>query len=305
MNEIREKKYAVILGGNRITDYVYDDVIQTKNTLYGIKHVLKGVSTVHAYSKEDGRVVFKMELVENYAYTDHVMIIKKRKKLWYVYFDSCQKVKGPFSNCSMYNDDIIVSKEIAKIVGYMYAQDEVFGMYNKKGEKILAMKYEQIIPRADGIIEVVRKQKSGLVNVEGKWIIKPIYFNIKGYFDNSFITFYDEKKDAFGAMDKCGKLLLQCEYDKIEVDEKNGLIYMRKDALYGLCKHNQGVIFTPTFRSLEKNQEVIELIGIDNKTYGYIHKLDLLLPRRYYTYYENYLKYFDGYKWRKLKYNER
>ena len=67
MSEFKEKKYAVMLDGCRITDYMYDEVINTTNTLYGIQYVQKGVTTIHAYSKEDGKLLFK-KMVNNYKF---------------------------------------------------------------------------------------------------------------------------------------------------------------------------------------------------------------------------------------------
>ena len=47
-NRIREKKYAVIIDGNRITDYCFDEVKQTDNTIYGIKIMNNASYEIHA-----------------------------------------------------------------------------------------------------------------------------------------------------------------------------------------------------------------------------------------------------------------
>ena len=64
MKEFSEKKYAIVMPWARITEYMYDDVTQTTNTVYGIEYAQKGVSKIHAYSKQDGSVLFKKEVNE-------------------------------------------------------------------------------------------------------------------------------------------------------------------------------------------------------------------------------------------------
>jgi len=297
MGNIREKKYAVMLDGIRLTEYVYDDVIQTKNTLYGVNHGMKCVSEIHAYSKENGKLLFKKD-VEDYKFFEECMIIQVPNKSYYLYFDNTQRIIGPFYEVGIEKRLIKVKKIIENI--------PLYGAYNAKGNLVLPIKYSYIWGITDEIWEVyTKKGNSGLVDVDGDYILNPITGLIDYYFDDTFIIFYNRQKNAFGAINQYGGILLDCVYDDIKVDEQKGLAYIKEDNLYGIYKNERGVIFYPTFATLEAYDKIIEVIGRDANTYGYIPELNILLPRRYYVYEKNYLKYFDGYKWRKLKYNKK
>jgi len=302
-NRIMEKKYAVIIDDNRITDYCFDEVKQTDSTIYGIKIMDNASYEIHAYLKENGKLVFRMEKVCKYEFFLKGCIIKLVNLKEYIYFDERKKVVGPFFEVNALSCDEL---EVAKIHKDNKGNTKkLYGIYNADGKIFLPIKYSYILFIADRFIEVGLNGNSGLISYAGKCILKPIYPDITYYSDYKFIVFYDEQKDSYGAINQNGDILLECEYDDIQVDEEKGVVYILKDALYGMCKFGQGVIYTPTFRHIERQGEVIELMTLDHKVYGYIPKLDLLLPRSCYTYYKNYLKYFDGYKWRKLKYNKK
>ena len=307
MSRIREKKYAVMLTeGRRITDYMYDDVIQTKTTLYGIKYIQEDIYTIHAYSKEDGSILFKMELVENFSYTENVMLITKQKNLCYVYFDSCQKVKGPFSNYRMDNDDVIVSRETERIVGFMRVKNTLYGMYNKEGVEVLPIKYKKILPKPEGIIEVEYKDKVGLVNCEGKWIVKPIYdqFEFCNLVGKTLIKCWSDDECSGGLLDIEGNVVFPCVYSKIEIDEEKSLIYAwNKDELWGVYKPNGKMIFPEISPDLWIGEHTIE-VHLNRQWFVYLPVQDLFLQKENCVFHKDYLKCFYDGKWHKLWYHD-
>lgn len=296
MYEIREKKYAVILDGRRITEYMYDDVMQTTNTLYGIKNVMKDFYVIHAYSKKDGSVLFKKE-IKKFSICDEYVIMEVSNELFYVYFDSILKIKGPFYEVESERYLITVKK--------LVNDKALYGAYNAEGNLVLPVKYNYICAISDEFLEVgYKKGKTGLVDYDGDYILYPTCEEVFYYFDDTLITYYNVTAGAYGAIDAYGREVVPCKYDEIEVDEERNLIYVLEHGLYGIYKYGQGCMFSPMFRSLSKNIEVVELMGIDHTVYGYIPKVDLLIPRNYYVYYPKYLKYFNGRKWCKLKYDK-
>lgn len=291
MNEIREKKYSVKISGKRITDYIYDDVNQATNTLYGVIYETKNIDTIHAFDKQTGRILFKKEGIKYYDRYNNYLVMELLDSKFYVYFDNIQMIRGPFDDVEIKNNFIIVKRS------------KLHGLYNTMGDRLLPIKYDYICVVSDDLLEVGYKDiKSGLVNHKGEYVLEPIYDRIDYYFDDTLIKFYNEQKDTYGVINQYGEYILPCDYEKIEVDEKRGLLYPLKRGLYGIYKHNGGFIFAPTFKSIARTSAVIELTGIDGRVYGYIPKLDKLLNRNCYVYEQNYLKYFDGCKWRRLKY---
>lgn len=306
MSTIKEKKYAVMLTeGLRITDYMYDDVIQTKSTLYGVQYVQKDICTIHAYSKKDGSVLFKMDFVENFSYTEDIMYIKMNNQRCYVYFDSCQKVKGPFSKCRLDNNDVIVSNETERIVGFERVKTSLFGMFNKEGIKVLPIKYKKILPKSEEIIEVNYKNKVGLVNSEGKWIVKPIYDDIVIYnLEETLIKCWSKDDRSYALFDKEGNAIFPCMYPEIKIDDEKYLIYVHnKEQLWGIYKPNGDLVFPEVSPSIYSRYRTVVVV-LNSQQLVYIPTLNLFLPRENCVHYKKHLKYYYNGKWRKLKYDK-
>ena len=301
-NCIKEKKYAIILDDNRITDYIYDEVAETENTLYGLQN---SNSSITAFDKENGNILFKISDVSEYEVYEGIWIIELNEHKSYVYFDEPKKIYGPFVDAKIYEEfyAVKVSRLIKDSKSNNYVK--VFGLYNIAGKLLLPIKYTRIsLDNVTCTIEVEHNGKLGLTNFYGDFVIEPIYDNLTYHWEGEIVKVYSASLGKYGAFDRSGDILFPCQYNSIEIDEKANLIYVLKDGVYGIYDLYAYEIFPPSFTKLIKCGEVLE-VKFGDQWFGYIHKLNRLFPRSSFTYYEDKLKYFDGYKWRTLKYNKK
>lgn len=298
---IREKKYAVLLEGKPITEYMYDDVASTESAFFGLIYAeQRKIWAIHAYDRISGKIIFKKENIRSEYAGDSGYKIKLEDGKQYVYFDKLRKIKGPFKSVEFERDLVIVSKLIKNDEG---EKVELFGAYHPLSGMILSIKYDYICTKFPTMLEIGYKGKRGFARYDNTYILNPIYDGINYHFGDKLISYHDIKNDKFGVISEEGKTILPCEYDRISFDQERELIYVRKGILYGIYSSEGKEIFAPIFTNYKKQGLVIEVEIGDGRDFGYIPKVDLLLPRRNFTYYNNYIRYFDGYKWRRLKYN--
>ena len=87
MSIIKDQKCAVVISGNPITEYIYDDVVGMSNTLFGLQIENNNAHTIHAYDIETGKVLFKKEEIINHETVDDCVIITLKDGRIYIYFD--------------------------------------------------------------------------------------------------------------------------------------------------------------------------------------------------------------------------
>lgn len=298
---IREKKYAILHEGKPITEYMYDDVALSESAYFGLIYAeQRKIWAIHAYDRISGKIIFKKENISSEYAGDSGYKIKLEDGKQYVYFDKLRKIKGPFKTVEFERDLVIVSKLIQNDEG---EKVELVGAYHPLFGMILPIKYDYISVKFPTILEIGYKGKIGFAKYDGSYILNPIYDSINYHFGDKLISYHCIKNDKFGIIDKEGKTFLPCKYDYLSFDEERDLIYVRKGRLYGIYSSDGKEIFAPIFTNYKKQGLVIEVKIGNGRDFGYIPEVDLLLPRRNFTYYKNYIRYFDGYKWRRLKYN--
>ncbi len=99
---------------------------------------------------------------------------------------------------------------------FVYKSDKV-GLIDKDGKEIIKPEYERISPFGkDGIAYTYKKNKVGLINTEGKVIVDNIYDYI-GHFVSGNATV--RIKNLTGIINKEGKLIVEVKYDKLTCEE--------------------------------------------------------------------------------------
>lgn len=134
------------------------------------------------------------------------------------------------------------------------------GVYNQKGEQILPEEFENcklvIYNSGDFYLTAMKVQKEGLYglyNEKGHEIVPTQFIDID--IKDNFVVVMDENK-LYGAYLSCGKKIINCEYDSIEVhgnlDEGFGYAIISKKGLFGV-KLETGIEVVPIkFKSIKK-----------------------------------------------------
>jgi hypothetical protein len=113
-------------------------------------------------------------------------------------------VAPQFSTISEFNKELIAIVSI----------DGKFGLINRKGEIILPLEYEEVIPIAYGFFNIKKNGKTGFTNKKGKVVLPPTYENIFYFTDDQFAKAQKEGRE--GIIDTTGKIVVPLKNDLSE-----------------------------------------------------------------------------------------
>ena len=183
---------------------------------------------------------------------------------------------------SEYNNvEAIKINEISSNVPYektvlKYKKDNLYGLIDFSGNKILQAEYEEIenIDYKEGYLKIKKDGLYGIATIEGKIIAKPSYYDLMadGYYSKDskyaragFIV--ETKSDEgykYGYINTRGKKVLETNYNDIMriasiEDEKSAYIITSLNGKYGLIKDGKEVL-SNEYENLEYNETINELV---------------------------------------------
>lgn len=109
--------------------------------------------------------------------------------------------------------------------------------------------------------------KEGLIDINGKVIIEPIYDEISGYFINGFMRVRNNGKA--GIINEKGEIVIPIEYDNV-LDFKNGMFTAEKSNSWGIIDVGNNTIIPFEYRRIRHFENDLALIT--KKGTGYINK---------------------------------
>jgi len=115
----------------------------------------------------------------------------------------------------------------------------------------------------------IKKQqlKEGLININGKIIIEPIYDEISGYFIYGFMRVRNNGKA--GIVNDNGEIVIPIEYDNV-LDYKNGMFTAEKNNKWGIIDSENKIVIPFEYKRIRHFEDNLALIT--NKGTGYINK---------------------------------
>ena len=136
-----------------------------------------------------------------------------------------------------------------------------WGLINFAGEEVLPTDYKEIEEKGDsGFIQIKQYRYVGLLDVTGKIVLEPKYFQI-GDFEDSYsivlgpISVYDRKRkvveaEAYGVIDGALKEVIPCCFNSIEYEKETGMFktekgYKLKDGRF-VCSIDKKKILIPS-----------------------------------------------------------
>lgn len=111
------------------------------------------------------------------------------------------------------------------------------GLINADGKEIIKPEYEKISGFGnDNLSYTYKNGLVGLINLDGKVIIENLYDYI-GHFKDGFATI--RKNGLTGIVDKTGKIVVDIKYDKLKVEAGGVFKATNPDGTEVLVKKNQ------------------------------------------------------------------
>lgn len=168
----------------------------------------------------------------------------------------------------------IVVPDLAKDVFCAYDEEKNIKVLNSKKENIFN-EYDNLEPvegnRKDTenqyrpVLRFKKDDKYGLINLDGKEIVKPIYDEIKAV-DNDFNNYKVKKDGKYGLVDNSGNIILKEEYTEIKSNNKsmwedknvqNGYKIIKMGAngpIEGFATEKGKIIVPVKYESVEKQE---------------------------------------------------
>lgn len=115
-----------------------------------------------------------------------------------------------------------------------------WGAINEKGLFQILPIYEALEPFSEDSLAVFKiNGKYGIINAKGGTVLKPVYDSFE-YTDYGYVV---EKDGLFGTVDKLGKPLLEPQFEKIELlDKQKGISHIRKGGKWGVMSDGRDVL---------------------------------------------------------------
>ncbi|MPQ43540.1 WG repeat-containing protein [Clostridium tarantellae] len=149
-----------------------------------------------------------------------------------------------------------------------------YGYINNKGNWVIYPEFQYASFFYNNKVAIVKKNDLfGVINLQGQYIVKPIYNELLNYKNNLAIYDLEGKK---GIIDICGNKLNKIEYDFIEYYGENMYVVAREDKngimLYGYIDKFGNEIIIPKYVKASKFINGYALIK-DEEKYFLINKL--------------------------------
>ena len=115
-----------------------------------------------------------------------------------------------------------------------------WGAINEKGLFQILPIYEALEPFSEDSLAVFKiNGKYGIINAKGGTVLKPVYDSFE-YTDYGYVV---EKDGLFGTVDKLGKPILEPQFEKIELlDKQKGISHIRKGGKWGVMSDGRDVL---------------------------------------------------------------
>ena len=277
------------LEGNKLVDYLYSSIEPMENGSFKIGRTsimdcnfkILPDETIKYENCTWGKALGKWGLIN-----DEGEWISKRKykkitplvknlflfEVEYDYIGVVDSIgKEIISEIKDYSIDVLDGRYLL-VVKKTYWEKEK-GLYNLEGEKILDLKYNDIIPVGDKYLKVKVKNKNNsnkeLIGVycnNGQCIIPTSYQNVTINSQNEFIAYINDN-----SIDKYTSEGVFIPQEKIEISES--LYATKKQNYWGVCNNNGDIIIPFIFYKYEGHYKGLIILGIVSKIgYSNEHK---------------------------------
>jgi hypothetical protein len=131
------------------------------------------------------------------------------------------------------------------------------GLINRKGEIMVPIIYDGLgVGFTDGLCQVHKGNKLGLVNLEGREIVAPQYKYIDQPVEGLFRVGKDEK---YGIMNMKGEIVIPVMYAQVEPAKEGMIAFMKEPQRWGYLNLKNEIVIKPefTFSAAFKDGKVI------------------------------------------------
>lgn len=229
------KKWGLVdVNGNTIIQPKFNKISLFQNKFFKTeKESLLGLISA------EGTEILKSHADDILVINDNLFFYKKNKH-W-----GAVNGKGEFILPAQYQHFSKISDKFFKLV-----QDKEASLFSLANNQIIAIgKFEAYYAFSDDYIICRKNRRLGLLDKNGKLVLKPIFNEIQAYGENLFRTNFGGK---WGLINTAQVIQIPFEFDYI-APMKDGYCVVIKDRKLGIANFNGEVIVQPEFENIELN----------------------------------------------------
>jgi len=244
----------------------------------------------YGYINLSGKLIIDYQYDYATPFSDSLSVVKNNSFSGYIDLQGNAVLKN-------LNYDILTSfhENIAIVynTGKTLSSDFVYGAINKKGELIIALKFNRINDFKEGyaIAQKERDGEFGVIDKTGKFVIQPKYELLQS-FSEGLAAFL--KDDKWGFIDTKGNIIVKPIYDEVG-DFSEGLVSVSLNNKYGFIDKKGNVIVKPIYDDVGDFSEGLALASVEIKSEGRTKKLSGFIDKKGKWYYEPIFKDATGF----------
>lgn len=227
--------------------------------------------SLYAYYDKYGVQRFNTVFQEAFSFVDGMAEVQVNGKQTYIDLDGKFVIEPIYEQISKFTDSL-----------FIFEEDEMFGIVHRNGKVITPAIYDEIGKLTNNRAVVMVNDKIGYINEQGIEVIKPIFDVYPNYMENARFSGKYAKarsKNKYGIIDANGKWIIPATYN--ELGNVSTLIAFTKGKGWGFIDMQNKVVHAPKYdyaESMTNGLAVAELLvqkGMINA------KGDFIIPNKY------------------------
>ena len=215
----------------------------------GLMTVYKGNGESYGYMNEKGKMIIPYKFKRAYSFSERtkLALVQSQESKW-----GLLRVDGSFALSPQYNEIKTFTDGIYAVRGMLnwgltdvngtiilppkyadirplheelaaFKDGNKWGFIDMSGKVIIAALYDNVLNFSSGLSAVVQDKRVGFINKENNIVVPLNYEDATSFVPKMHIAAI-KKNGKWGVIDKQGSVLLNIQFDKIELDDEKGLI---------------------------------------------------------------------------------
>lgn len=157
----------------------------------------------------------------------------------------------------MFNTDRVYMKAEIKDVNGEKAYDIVRYVNNQK-DKVLLENVKAFRYMANYLIPVCLNKVWGMIDILGRWVIKPKYFDVRKPYNGLIVA--RDTNHKFGAFNLIGTQVIPFQYDSLSDFDESGYAVYKLDDVCGLL-HKSGEEYPTSYKDISLSNGFVSYVN--------------------------------------------
>lgn len=215
----------------------------------GLMTVYKGNGESYGYMNEKGKMIIPYKFKRAYSFSERtkLALVQSQESKWgLIRTDGSFALPAQYNELKLFSDGIyafrgllnwgltdvngtiILPPKCTEIRPFQeelaaFKEGNKWGFIDMSGKVTIVAQYDNVLNFSSGLSAVVQDKRVGFINKNNNLVIPLIYEDATSFAPQMRIAAV-RKYGKWGVIDKEGSVLLEILFDKIELDDENGLV---------------------------------------------------------------------------------